>query len=264
MNDADPALRDRLAAEYALGTLQGAARRRFERLLPDQQPLGDAVQAWQLRLNRLAKAVPPVAPPAHAWAGIARRIAPPPPPPARERRLDRLWDSPGFWRGVSAVATAAAAALAVHAALQPRGAGERDAALDAVAPAPGPVPSPTLSPTLSHVAVLLDKDKRPMMTADLDLADGRLVLRLNIRPPRDFTDKRLEVWLVPPGGAPRSLGLFPGEASGTTAVLDLSREVARTLARSGLAVSLEPTGGSTKGAPSGPVLFSGAVVPVDA
>jgi prophage DNA circulation protein len=46
--------------------------------------------------------------------------------------------------------------------------------LNAVAPAP------------SHVAVLLDKDRRPMMNADLDVADGRLVLRLNIKPPRGF------------------------------------------------------------------------------
>ena len=30
-----------------------------------------------------------------------------------------------------------------------------------------------------------------------------------------------------------------------------------------LAVSLEPSGGSTTGLPTGPVLFSGAVIPVD-
>ena len=71
-------------------------------------------------------------------------------------------------------------------------------------------------PAPSHMAVLLDKDRRPMMNADLDVAKGRLMLRLNIKPPRDFTGKILEVWLVPPDGTPRSLGLFPSEKSGTT------------------------------------------------
>jgi anti-sigma-K factor RskA len=114
--------------------------------------------------------------------------------------------------------------------------------------------------------VLIDKYDRPMMTADLDIKDGRLVLRLNIKPPRDFTGKALEVWALPPGGAaPRSLGMFPSENSGTTAVIPLSPEIVQLLAapNSALAVSLEPRGGSTTGGPTGPVLFSGGVVPVD-
>jgi anti-sigma-K factor RskA len=118
-------------------------------------------------------------------------------------------------------------------------------------------------PVLSHVAVLIDKYSRPMMTADLDLADGRLVLRLKIKPPRDFTDKTLEVWLVPPEGTPRSLGLLPSPEGGTTIALTLPHDTAAALATSELAVSLEPTGGSTTGLPTGPVLFSGAVIPVD-
>ena len=118
-------------------------------------------------------------------------------------------------------------------------------------------------PVLSHVAVLIDRYARPMMTADLDVADGRLVLRLKIKPPRDFTDKTLEVWLVPPNGTPRSLGLLPSVEGGTTVALTLPRETAEALATSELAVSLEPSGGSTTGLPTGPVLFSGAVLPVD-
>ncbi|MGH6920635.1 MAG: anti-sigma factor domain-containing protein, partial [Geminicoccaceae bacterium] len=118
-------------------------------------------------------------------------------------------------------------------------------------------------PVLSHVAVLIDKYARPMMVADLDAADGRLVLRLKIKPPRDFTGKTLEVWLVAPDGTPRSLGLFPSEQSGTTVALNLPHAIAETLASSELAVSLEPSGGSTTGLPTGPVLFSGAVIPVD-
>ena len=118
-------------------------------------------------------------------------------------------------------------------------------------------------PMLSHVAVLIDKYARPMMVADLDVADGRLVLRLKIKPPRDFTGKTLEVWLVPPDGTPRSLGLLPSAEGGTTVALTLPHDIAETLTSSQLAVSLEPAGGSTTGLPTGPVLFSGAVLPVD-
>ena len=114
----------------------------------------------------------------------------------------------------------------------------------------------------THVAVLLDKDQRPMMTADLDIADGRLVLRLNLTPPRDFTANVLEVWLVSPDGMRRSLGLFPSERPGTTAALFLPHDTAEALAKAVLAVSLEPRGGSTTGQPSGPVLFTGALMPV--
>jgi anti-sigma-K factor RskA len=309
MNYADPDLRDRLAAEYALGTLRGPARRRFERLLSDDERLRDAAEDWELRLNLLGESALAVEPPARVWEGIAGRLGPAP-APARDSFFHQLWDSLGFWRAASLLA-GAAAAVALYVALQPRDAGrEQIAALDqrltgietklaAVEATPreigalgerlGRIEGATEGlvetrselaalgeqlagiqsrldatvPVLSHVAVLIDKYARPMMIADLDVADGRLVLRLKIKPPRDFTDKTLEVWLVPPGGTPRSLGLLPSAEGGTTIALNLPHEVAQALATSELAVSLEPSGGSTTGAPTGPVLFSGAVLPVD-
>ena len=89
------------------------------------------------------------------------------------------------------------------------------------------------------------------------------MLRLNLTPPRDFTAKVLEVWMVPPDGMPRSLGHFPSERSGTTTVSILPHDIAEALAKGALAVSLEPSGGSTTGQPSGPVLFSGALMAVN-
>jgi anti-sigma-K factor RskA len=285
MRYADPDLRDRLAAEYALGTLRGPARRRFEGLLAGDARLRDAAEDWELRVNLLGEAAPAVAPPARVWEGIAERIGPAS-APARDSLLNRLWDSLGFWRAASLLA-GAAAAVAVYVALQPPDAGqEQIAALDqrlariegatqGLAETRGELVAlgdrltgiqsrlDATVPVLSHVAVLIDKYARPMMIADLDAADGRLVLRLKIKPPRDFTGKTLEVWLVPPDGTPRSLGLLPSAEGGTTVALSLPHDVAEALATSELAVSLEPTGGSATGAPTGPVLFSGAVLPVD-
>lgn len=286
MNYADPELRDRLAAEYALGALSRLSRRRFERLLSSDRDLRDLVEDWDLRLNLLAESAPPVEPRARVWDEIARQIAPPAPAPVREGWVDRLWDSLGFWRAATALAAATAAALVFYVAfLPPSVAPERIAAFDErlariehAARGFGGVPGEiaalgdrlaslanrvdAVASRPTHVAVLLDKDQRPMMTADLDTADGRLVLRLNLTPPRDFTANVLEVWLVSPDGKRRSLGIFPSERPGTTTALPLPHDTAEALAKAGLAVSLEPKGGSTTGQPSGPVLFTGSLMPV--
>jgi anti-sigma-K factor RskA len=306
-----PELRQHLAAEYALGTLRGLARRRFERVLAADPGLRDLVQDWELRLNLLAESAPAVAPPDRVWQRIEQRLGP---VRAGEALLGRWWNSLGFWRGASLLAAGAAAALAVFIVTQPPGVRpDQVAALDqrlagiegklaAAEATPGKIAalddrlarieSGTSSlantpeqiaaltdrlssiedrisvsePAPSHVASLTDKDGRPMMTADLDVVDGRLVLRLNLAPYSDTTNKALEVWSVPPdGGAPKSLGLFPSGKSGTTAVLVLTPDIIKALSspKAALAVSLEPKGGSTTGLPTGPVLFSGNVVPVN-
>jgi anti-sigma-K factor RskA len=258
----DPELRDRLAAEYALGTMRGPARRRLERLMREDAGLAELVEDWELRLGLLAAAAPAEEPPARLWDRIADRIGPAPTQP-RPRWAVGWWDSLTFWRGFGALAGAAAAALALHVALRPAGPGlDALAALDGrLARIEGRLNAAALAP--SHVAVLIDKYRRPMMTAELAVADGRLALNLHIKPPRDFTGKMLEVWMTRPDGTPRSLGLFPSEVGGTTAVLVLTPEIAQSLATGGLQVSLEPSGGSTTGAPSGPVLFAGEVLPVE-
>ena len=291
MNYADPELRDRLAAEYALGALSGLERRRFERLLSSDRALRELVEDWELRLNLLGESAPAVEPRAQVWSEIARRIAPTAastPAPAREGWLDRLSDSLAFWRAAAAVAAATAAALIVYVAfLLPSVTPQQIAALDerlariedttrGMASVPGEIAAlgdrvgnlasrvDVVASRPTHVAVLLDKDQRAMMTADLDVADGRLVLRLNLTPPRDFTTNVLEVWLVSRDGVRRSLGVFPSERPGTTTALILPHDTAEVLAKATLAVSLEPRGGSTTGQPSGPVLFTGALTPAAA
>ena len=87
--------------------------------------------------------------------------------------------------------------------------------------------------------------------------DGQSLVTRPILPVALAPGKALELWAVPPNGAPRSLGLI--SANGSTvlkrdklalALLDASRTAA-------LAVSVEPPGGSPTGAPTGPVVFAG-------
>src|SRR5260370_626067 len=57
-----PELLDRLAAAYALGTLRGAARRRFEQLARDQAPVRAAALLWQGRSSALSEMHAPLRP----------------------------------------------------------------------------------------------------------------------------------------------------------------------------------------------------------
>lgn len=231
MDYAQQRLADALAAQYVTGTLRHGARRRFESLLPGHPALRGAVQAWQDRLMPLAAPVTPVAPPAHVWRGIEARLWPAAPRAAAAGWWQRL----GLWRGLSGLATAAVLVLTV--------------ALVRTPPAVPPI-----------VVVLEGQAGTPAAGASFVASvsgDGQAMVMqpisatLSLQP-----DRVLELWSVPPQGAPKSLGLI--SASGAT-VLPRSR-LPEALLKGGtaaLAVSVEPPGGSPTGAPTGPVVFAG-------
>ena len=86
MNYRNPQLRDRLASEYALGTLHGRARKRFERLLRNDADLRRNVIQWQERLTPMAQAVAPVNPRKRVWRNIEKRFKHREPEPAYSNR----------------------------------------------------------------------------------------------------------------------------------------------------------------------------------
>ncbi|HTJ97300.1 MAG TPA: hypothetical protein VL381_07505, partial [Rhodocyclaceae bacterium] len=75
MNYNKPELLDRLAAEYVLGTLQGPARRRFEKLKATLPATATSVREWEQRTARLADPVPAVAPSPQLWHKIESRLS---------------------------------------------------------------------------------------------------------------------------------------------------------------------------------------------
>lgn len=233
----NPELRDRLAAEYALGTLRGAARRRFQRLMRDDPALRDLTLGWEMRLNDMAATVKPVTPRVEVWQAIDRALGPlPRPQHERQGFLSRLWESLGFWRASAFGGFAVAAALILFIAI-------------------GRAP---VAPETRYIAVLIDEQATPVLVASLTAENGKLSIR-SVKPTTIAADKDLELWVVPPeGGAPRSLGLLN---KGMQALVTLTQSDASDLTQGVLAVSLEPSGGSTTGAPTGPVLFHGQVLP---
>lgn len=218
-----PELRERLAAEYALGTLRGRARARLERWMREDAALGEAVGAWQDRLVPMAQAVAPVEPPQRVWRGIEARLT-----PAR---------GSSFWRALGLVGAGAVAALVAVAIVVPR--------------SPEGVPD-------SYVAVLSDpKTARPVLVATAGRTDKVLRVR-TLDPSIHVAGKSLELWALPSrGGQPKSLGLLGTERVDLELVAAADQSLGDVAA---LAVSLEPVGGSRTGLPSGPVLYSGACV----
>lgn len=222
-------LSDRLASAYVAGTLRGAARKRFESLLPAHPALRDATVAWQARLMPLTVAIAPVAPPARVWERVGARIDGASATPTEA--IGGAWSRLAFWRGLTAFASVAALALAVLLA------------------SPAPV-QPPIVVVLSAAAASGGGAAPASFVASIS-GDGRALVTRPIVNVALQADRALELWAIPPGGAPRSLGLI--SASGATVVQKgKALEGADTLA-----VSLEPSGGSPTGAPTGPVLYTG-------
>ena len=69
-----PGLVERLASAYALGTLRGAARRRFETLARRDPAIRATALVWQTRFAGLVELQPAVAPPPEVWSRIDAQL----------------------------------------------------------------------------------------------------------------------------------------------------------------------------------------------
>jgi anti-sigma-K factor RskA len=241
-------LLDRLAAEYVLGTLRGAARVRFQRALRDDANLRNAVEAWQARLAPMAEAVAPVRPPARIWEAIQARIAAP-----SAAQGAGLWESLAFWRGLGLFASGTAAALVAAVVLFAPGA-------PAPAPAPQIVRVPAQTLPAAYVAVLSDpKTQKPVLLVSATRESNQLVVK-RLDAGIVVPGKSLELWALPPGQAPRSLGLVAAQERHTVTMKAVADQALGEVPL--LAISLEPVGGAPGGAPTGPVLYTGPCVKI--
>lgn len=247
----NPALMEQLAASYALGTLRGGARRRFETLARDNATLRAAALVWQSRLSSVAELQPQEAPSPVVWKRIENLVRAD--KEARAMQAARAapsamgwWSSLGLWRG-GAVAGALATAAAVVVGLNVNGrlsgqVSELTAKL-------------TATPEIEYVAVLTDDKASASLLVTFDPKNKTLSLK-RVGSFREQPDKSLELWALPPGAAPKSLGVMSADpvVRLTAAGTDM-RQVPT------LAITLEPKGGVPPGSgPTGPVLFKGALI----
>lgn len=229
MDYSRPALADRLAAEYALGTLRGPARRRFETLLQAHPALRAAVRDWHDRLMPLAASVKPVQPSRAVWQGVEKTLfanaSQNPPPPVLP-----WWKRLGVWQAMASFATIAAIGLGVLLS-QPQ-------------------------PTQPPIVIVMNANPEAAGVVQASFvasvsADGKTLVLKPLNAVALDASRALELWAVPGQGAPRSLGLVSPQTATTVLRTQLLKDTAA------FAVSLEPAGGSPTGAPTGPILSVG-------
>lgn len=219
---------DLTAAEYALGVLDGHDYTRARERMTHDAHFAREVALWEDRLADLVDEVPAVEPASGLWPRI-------------ERRLDglgtvvdfKLRRSLAMWRMSAGLAAAVAASLAVV-LMWPQPPGPLPAA-------PGPVLTARLTASTGPTAfvAVLDPDRHEIV-----LTPATITAAANRSP---------ELWLIPEGGAPISLGVGTFDH----AVRLKPRVDVGGLGRLTLAVTLEPVGGSPTGKPTGPVVAKG-------
>lgn len=200
------------AAEHALGLDEGEARTAARRRAASDPEFRNEVAFWEEQLAALWDDVPEFAPPARL----------------KQRLRLRLFGRTRPWAGVLPwlLTGAAAAALAVVVTL----------------PTLSPETPPPDAPASVIAEIATEGDTLRVLAAYDPQAGAFRVRRLAGAPPpgRDF-----ELWAIPPGGAPVSLGVLGAEG-----VAPLPEALRGDVAALTLAVSEEALGGSVTGAPT--------------
>lgn len=226
------------AGEYVLGVLDAGARRQAQARIANEPAFAHLVQAWDARLAPWLLRVEPIAASAHVWPRIRTQLGWPSVAAARPG----LWNNVAFWRAATALAAAAGIAAIVIGLHPPQ-------------PLP-PAPPVAEEQAAKPVTVLAHDDGSTGWIASIDLPHGK-VLMVPVPAPADASGRVHELWIIPSGKAPLSLGFVSGEKAHTIAVPEtLRRELA---VGATLAITLEPSAGMPHAAPSGPVVAKGGI-----
>ena len=239
MNYLLPERLERLAREYALGTLAGPARRRFERVLRNAPAAAKAVGAWQERLSGLAGAVPPMQPGDSVWRGLEERLFATP----------RAAPGPLQWLrdvlSVRALGGVLAGVLLCVALLRFQ---------------PGLIGLEPQSDTLpqSYVGLLIDAAGKPTVLASSKRHGTVMTVKL-LQPVAIPAGSVAQLWALPKdGSAAFPVGVVPGSGTGTVALADTSEKLFFNVSQ--LAVSIEAAPAKAGGKPSGDFVLSGHCV----
>lgn len=233
--------RNALASEYVLGTLQGPARIRFQRLLMQHSNMRQTLWRWEGYLNTLGASLPSQTPPPHVWENIQTRLGFAQTSPTTEQTSTVVpfpQRSTNTWQWLTGISAAAAIVFAVL------------------------LFSPTLFVPQSsqynqnaQLAVVQGEKAQALWLIEVNKNNITVQATNKFQPQQD---KDYELWVVAKDGrAPVSLGLLPKQGKLVLPRADIIGKVEIAA----LAVSLEPLGGSPNGQPT-TVLYTADLIAI--
>lgn len=225
------------AAEHALGLLEGDELATARRLMLSDVDFARAVDEWRHRLAPLMADMASLPVPDHIWPAIERQLVG---QLGTDNAVTTLRRS-NPWKTATWVSGGIAAALAAF--------------LVFGQPSPAPIIPP--QPDTMMIAQLSGDDMVQPVVASFN-ADKSM---LKIKPADHPTPGRsTELWIIPEGGKPSSLGVVSLDKGGEMPVAPAHRSMFHD--RATLAISVEPMGGSPTGAPTGPVIAAGGLTSI--
>jgi anti-sigma-K factor RskA len=224
-------------AEYVLGVLDGDERAAVAQDIESSSAAAGAVAMWERHLLPMTDEIVDVVPAPYVWARIrdALKLN----APARATPRKGLWNNLPLWHWIGIGASAVAIASVMILMIPPR-------------PSPAPV-----AVSAGYMVSSIQQDNGVTgWTATMDLQNARMVV-VPATPAAFAQGRAPELWLIPAGQKPISVGMIMPDKP-TTLALDpvLLSRLGPTAA---LAVSVEPIGGSPTGQPTGPVIAKGAI-----
>lgn len=224
---------DLLAAEFAMGTLEGDVLERAERLVAEDPAFARDVEAWRRRLGALDRTADPETADDALW-----------------KRIEQSLDGADDTRTEAAVPSHAPQAAANQNFWKRCAMGGLAASMLLTAGLVTAVATRPAEPLF--VAVLLADDRRP--GALIQIYEDQEV---KLVPLQEFAippEQVFQVWTLPtPQSAPVSIGLLSQARSVRLNLSDLPSPASNQF----FEITLEPAGGSPTGRPTGPILYKG-------
>ena len=217
---------DILAAEYALGLLDEAEALAVQARARTDAPLSLRIAWWRDQLAPLAGEVATPAP-AGVWKKIEAQL------PGNDNSATLMQR----WRAAAVAAMSVAAALLLFITVQP---------------APLPVVIP---PAAQPMMAALSGEKGAIIAISYDATSGKLLVAPTVLDPGKGD---AELWVIPEGGKPRSLGVVNAKLAEPHLVPESDRALVQPGAT--LAISQEAKGGSPSGQPAGTIVATGKII----